>query len=225
MHGALARTFALAGRKEHALEVLRKLEDYAKTRYVSPLEFAWIQFALGDINLGFHWMQKALEDRSFDLISINVDPRFDALKGDPPLRGDCAADRRQRYLNDPIAALACAVEHPHVVLLSVRSAQLFGRAKASSTFLQLIAKNDRHLAVRGRDPVCEIKASPSHSELRSNRASNGLPSMMMLRCTATVGSRCSIFTKPPCTTGTTTGLSADASRFRVHSPLKSGFCI
>jgi len=83
MHGALARTFALAGRKEHALEVLRKLEDYAKTRYVSPLEFAWIQFALGDINLGFHWMHKALEDRSFDLISINVDPRFDALKGDP----------------------------------------------------------------------------------------------------------------------------------------------
>jgi TolB-like protein/Flp pilus assembly protein TadD len=83
MHGALAHTFALAGRKERALEVLRKLETYAKTRYVSPLEFAWIQFALGDINLGFHWMQKALEDRSFDLMSINVDPRFDALKGDP----------------------------------------------------------------------------------------------------------------------------------------------
>ena len=28
-------------------------------------------------------MQKALEDRSFDLISIKVDPRFDSLKGDP----------------------------------------------------------------------------------------------------------------------------------------------
>ena len=83
MHGALARTFALAGRTGHALEVLRKLEDYARTRYVSPLEFAWIQFALGDTDLGFRWMQKALEDRSFDLISINVDPRFDALRGDP----------------------------------------------------------------------------------------------------------------------------------------------
>ena len=83
MHAALARTFALAGRNAHALEVLRKLEDYAKTRYVSPLEFAWIQFALGDINVGFHWMQKAHEDRSFDLISINVDPRFDPLRGDP----------------------------------------------------------------------------------------------------------------------------------------------
>ena len=47
MHGALGRTFALAGRKKQALEVLRKLETYAKERYVSPLEFAWIQFGLG----------------------------------------------------------------------------------------------------------------------------------------------------------------------------------
>jgi hypothetical protein len=69
----------------------------------------------------------------------------------------------------------------------------------------------------------KTSTSPSHSELRSNRASNGLPSMLMLRCTDTVGSRCSIFTKPPRTTGATTGLSADASRFSVHSPLKSGF--
>ena len=43
------------------------------------------------------------------------------------------------------------------------------------------------------------KVSPSHSEGRSNRASDGLPSMVMLRCTDTVGSRCSILTKPPCT--------------------------
>jgi serine/threonine-protein kinase len=83
MQGALGRTFALSGRRKHAVEVLRKLESYAKERYVSPLEFAWIQFALGETDLGFRWMQKALEDRSFDLISIKVDPRFDPLKGDP----------------------------------------------------------------------------------------------------------------------------------------------
>jgi serine/threonine-protein kinase len=82
MHGALGRTFALSGRKKQALDVLRKLENYAKERYVSPLEFAWIQFALGETDLGFRWMQKALEDRSFDLISIKVDPRFDPLRDD-----------------------------------------------------------------------------------------------------------------------------------------------
>jgi serine/threonine-protein kinase len=50
---------------------------------VWPLELAWLQFALGETDFGLRWMQKALEDRSFDLISIKVDPRFDALKGDP----------------------------------------------------------------------------------------------------------------------------------------------
>ena len=54
-----------------------------RQRYVSPLEFAWIQFALGQTDLGFRWLQKACEDRSFDLISIKVDPRFDPLKDDP----------------------------------------------------------------------------------------------------------------------------------------------
>jgi len=98
MHGALGRTFALAGRKKQALEVLKKLETYAKERYVSPLEFAWIQFALGDVDLGFRWMQKALEDRSFDLISIKVDPRFDPLKGDPRFE---AIARRMGVVSSP----------------------------------------------------------------------------------------------------------------------------
>ena len=82
MHGALGRTFALSGKRKQALEVLRKLEAYASERYVSPLEFAWIQLALGDTDLAFKWLAKAGEDRSFDLISIKVDPRFDPLRDD-----------------------------------------------------------------------------------------------------------------------------------------------
>jgi TolB-like protein/Flp pilus assembly protein TadD len=82
MHGALGRTFALSGRRKRAHEVLRKLESYASERYVSPLEFAWIRFALGDVDLGFHWLTKACADRSFDLISVKVDPRFDPLRDD-----------------------------------------------------------------------------------------------------------------------------------------------
>jgi serine/threonine-protein kinase len=82
MHGGLGRTFALSGRRKQALEVLQKLDAYAKERYVSPLEFAWIHLALGDLDLGFTWLAKASDDRAFDLISIKVDPRFDALRED-----------------------------------------------------------------------------------------------------------------------------------------------
>jgi serine/threonine-protein kinase len=78
-----------------AFEILRKLEAYAGERYVSPLEFAWIHFALGDIDLGFHWLTKAVNDRSFDLLSLKVDPRFDPLRDDPrfkPLLKQLALD-------------------------------------------------------------------------------------------------------------------------------------
>ena len=60
MHGALGRTFALSGRRKQALEVLRKLKAYAKERYVSPLEFAWIHFALGETDLGFKWLAEGV---------------------------------------------------------------------------------------------------------------------------------------------------------------------
>lgn len=83
MHGALGRTFALSGRKNMALSVLRTLEANAKEGYVSPMEFAWIYFALGDLERGFTWLSKAAADRAFDLISLKVDPRFDPLERDP----------------------------------------------------------------------------------------------------------------------------------------------
>ena len=35
-----------SGRKKQALDVLGKLDAFAKVRYVSPMEFAWIHFAL-----------------------------------------------------------------------------------------------------------------------------------------------------------------------------------
>ncbi|MBI3400764.1 MAG: tetratricopeptide repeat protein [Acidobacteria bacterium] len=82
VHGALGRTFALSGRQAQALEVLAKLEAFAKQRYVSPMEFAWIHFALDQAEQGFRWLAKAAEDRAFELIHLNVDPRFDPLRDD-----------------------------------------------------------------------------------------------------------------------------------------------
>lgn len=82
MHGAMGRTFALSGQSKMATGILRKLEGLSKNRYVSPCEFALIHFALGQSDKGFRWLTKACQDRCFDLTAINVDPRFDRLKGD-----------------------------------------------------------------------------------------------------------------------------------------------
>jgi hypothetical protein len=41
-----------------------------------------IYFALGDTDLGYRWLTKACDDRSFELLALKVDPRFDTLRDD-----------------------------------------------------------------------------------------------------------------------------------------------
>jgi serine/threonine-protein kinase len=74
MHAALARTLALSGRKADALATLRKVEAIARQRYVSPMEFAVVRFALDQPELGFRALSKACEDRAFDVLALKVDP-------------------------------------------------------------------------------------------------------------------------------------------------------
>ena len=86
MLAGLARAMALAGRKPLALNALRKIEAIAAQRYVSPIEFAAVRFALGQREAGFIWLDKSCEDRAFDVLALKVDPRFDAEKHDPRMQ-------------------------------------------------------------------------------------------------------------------------------------------
>ena len=83
MHGALGRTLALANKRDSAMKTLRKLETLARERYVSPFEFASIFLALGQLDVAFKWLNKARDERVFELIAMRVDPRFDPLRDDP----------------------------------------------------------------------------------------------------------------------------------------------
>ncbi len=86
MQGALARMLALAGRQAEAARIRAALEAMAAQRYVSPFEFASIDVALGDVDSGFRWLRKACDDRAFEMILVNVDPRFDAIRHDERFR-------------------------------------------------------------------------------------------------------------------------------------------
>ncbi len=83
MQGGLARALAMAGKKKEARKMLNELHGLAEKRYVSPFELASVHFALEESDEGFKWLQKAFQDRCFELISLKVDPRFDALNRDP----------------------------------------------------------------------------------------------------------------------------------------------
>jgi TolB-like protein/Flp pilus assembly protein TadD len=82
MTAALGRTLALSGRRPKALKIVKSLETLAKTRYVSPFDFASIHFGLGHLDTGFTWLNQACDDRCFELLALAVDPRFDALRND-----------------------------------------------------------------------------------------------------------------------------------------------
>ena len=83
MHGALGRTLALRNKRDAATKTLRQLETLARERYVSPFEFASIYLALGQSDVAFKWLNKARDERVFELIAMRVDPRFDPLRSDP----------------------------------------------------------------------------------------------------------------------------------------------
>ncbi|MDE3199140.1 MAG: tetratricopeptide repeat protein, partial [Acidobacteriota bacterium] len=82
MHAGLGRSLALSGKRRQAARILHGLQKLAGERYVSPVELASMHFALKDGEAGYGLLKKAFEDRSFELVSIMVDPRFDALRGD-----------------------------------------------------------------------------------------------------------------------------------------------
>ncbi len=83
MQGGLSSALAMSGNKEAARQILDDLHSLAARRYVSPFELASVHFALGESEEGFKWLEKAFQDRCFELISLQVDPRFDPLKRDP----------------------------------------------------------------------------------------------------------------------------------------------
>ena len=83
MHAGLGRAMALAGKKALATASLRELESMAAQRYVSPIEFAALRFALGQRELGCTWLDKACDDRAFDVLALKFDPRFDAERHGP----------------------------------------------------------------------------------------------------------------------------------------------
>jgi TolB-like protein/Flp pilus assembly protein TadD/tRNA A-37 threonylcarbamoyl transferase component Bud32 len=79
----LARGYAAAGRRAEALKIISDLRELSKRRYVSAYGITQIYTALGNFDQALTWLQKAFEDRSFQLIHLKVDPTMDPLRTAP----------------------------------------------------------------------------------------------------------------------------------------------
>jgi tetratricopeptide (TPR) repeat protein len=79
----LAHTYAVSGRKTEARKLLAELQRLSEQSYVPATNVALVYTGLGEKDKAFAWLDKAVEEHSFSLAYVKVEPRFDPLRSDP----------------------------------------------------------------------------------------------------------------------------------------------
>ncbi len=80
----LAAASAFAGRQDRALELLGELERRgAGGEYVSRYDFAIVRAGLGEEDRAFRELEAALEERTWQVVNMGIDPMLAPLRGDP----------------------------------------------------------------------------------------------------------------------------------------------
>ncbi len=84
----LGQAYARVGRSGEAREILRRLEELTRRRYVSPYHMAYVWTGLGEDERALDWLERAYEERaggvfgmkgSFLFAPLRPHPRFQAL--------------------------------------------------------------------------------------------------------------------------------------------------
>ena len=79
----LGHVYGRTGQTEKAVNMLSRLEQEAKGRFVSPVEFAIVHAGLGDLDKAYEWIDRALEQGDATLNWRIDTPGFDELRSDP----------------------------------------------------------------------------------------------------------------------------------------------
>jgi serine/threonine protein kinase/Tfp pilus assembly protein PilF len=83
MSAALAQTFATAGRRKKAIQILDDLTKLTRQKYVAPYFFAGIHIGLGEDDRAMEYLEKSYEEHSHWLIYLHIDPSMDGLRSNP----------------------------------------------------------------------------------------------------------------------------------------------
>jgi DNA-binding winged helix-turn-helix (wHTH) protein/TolB-like protein/Flp pilus assembly protein TadD len=78
----IGHLYAVWGKRAEAHEVLAELIKKSEQSYVSAYDIVVIYAGLGDRDQAFGWLDKAVEQHSFWLTWLKLDPRLDPLRSD-----------------------------------------------------------------------------------------------------------------------------------------------
>lgn len=84
--GWLGFAYGVAGRPVEARQVLRRLEDLAKSQYVNPYLFAIQHAGVGEKAEAIRWLEKAADSGSGEIVFVRVDPALDSLRNEPQFK-------------------------------------------------------------------------------------------------------------------------------------------
>jgi serine/threonine protein kinase/tetratricopeptide (TPR) repeat protein len=80
--GFLGLTYAAAQRTGEARAVIERLDRLAKTRYVSPLDYAMVHAGLGNVDAALDALERSHEDRVSDFARVKLLPWPEAVRSD-----------------------------------------------------------------------------------------------------------------------------------------------
>ena len=79
--GSLGHAYGASGNVVKAKDVLQNLQ--ARTgQYIPPYAIGLVYAGLGEKDQAFHWLQKAVEERSTSMVFLRMDPELAALRDD-----------------------------------------------------------------------------------------------------------------------------------------------
>jgi len=84
---ALGLVYAMNGDRVRAEAAMAELHERSQDTFVSPYAVAAIYAALGDVDPALDWLDRAITQRSYWVIYLNVDPALDNLRGHPRFDG------------------------------------------------------------------------------------------------------------------------------------------
>jgi TolB-like protein/Tfp pilus assembly protein PilF len=78
----LGYIYAVSGQRTKAQELLGELQERAEREFIDPYYIAIIYVGLGREDETLAWLNKAYDERSFWLLWLRVEPKFDRLRSD-----------------------------------------------------------------------------------------------------------------------------------------------
>jgi len=79
----LGHVFAVAGRRDDALNMLELVKEMTASQYVAPYWMGVLSVGLGEKDQALAWLERAFKEHDGSMVFLKVDPVFDGMRSEP----------------------------------------------------------------------------------------------------------------------------------------------